>query len=156
VNDLKRIVLQTLSPSQSCQVQMIQNLEFVGAFTAKNFFPERTFFDDVPPPPPPQKTFRSVYHFRGQKIFPDISKFFKTYKFSRYRKIYHEIYGISHKIDTICPIFLYKKPKLPDCGANIARFAFFATILMASVKSVRFSRPTVRPGDQRENLETHG
>ena len=47
---------------QSCQVQMIKNLEVVGAFSAKNFFPEKIIFDDLPPPSP--KKFRSVYHFR--------------------------------------------------------------------------------------------
>jgi hypothetical protein len=44
----------------------------------------------------------------------------------RYHKISHEINTISHKIDRICPIFLYNKPILPDCGANIARLALFA------------------------------
>jgi hypothetical protein len=33
---------------QSCQVQMIKNLEVVGAFSAKNFFPEKIIFDDPP------------------------------------------------------------------------------------------------------------
>jgi hypothetical protein len=28
---------------QSCQVQMIKNLEVVGAFSAKNYFPEKIF-----------------------------------------------------------------------------------------------------------------
>jgi hypothetical protein len=37
-----------------------------------------------------------------------------------------EIYAISHKIVIICPIFLYNKTILPDCGANIARLALFA------------------------------
>jgi hypothetical protein len=36
---------------QSCQVQMIKNLEVVGAFSAKKFFPEKIIFDDLPPPP---------------------------------------------------------------------------------------------------------
>jgi hypothetical protein len=34
---------------QSCQVQMIKNLEVVGAFSAKKFFPEKIIFDDLPP-----------------------------------------------------------------------------------------------------------
>jgi hypothetical protein len=34
---------------QSCQVQMIKNLEVVGAFSAKKFFPEEIIFDDLPP-----------------------------------------------------------------------------------------------------------
>ena len=38
---------------QSCQVQMIKNLEVVGAFSAKNFFPEKIIFNDLPPSPPP-------------------------------------------------------------------------------------------------------
>ena len=35
---------------QSCQVQMITNLEVVGAFSAKKIFPEKIIFDDLPPP----------------------------------------------------------------------------------------------------------
>ena len=31
---------------QSCQVQMIKNLEVVGAFSAKKNFPEKIIFDD--------------------------------------------------------------------------------------------------------------
>ena len=34
---------------QSCQVQMIKNLEVVGAFSAKKNFPERIIFYDLPP-----------------------------------------------------------------------------------------------------------
>jgi hypothetical protein len=34
---------------QSCQVQMIKNLEVVGAFSAKKFFPENIIFDAPPP-----------------------------------------------------------------------------------------------------------
>ena len=37
--------------------------------------------------------------------FSDIPKFFETYKFSRYHKIFREINTISQKIDRICPIF---------------------------------------------------
>jgi hypothetical protein len=59
---------------QSCQVQMIKNLEVVGAFSAKKIFPEKIIFDDLPPPSP--KKFRSVYHFRGPKR--DLPKFFET------------------------------------------------------------------------------
>jgi hypothetical protein len=63
---------------QSCQG--FKNLEVVGAFSAKKNFPEKIIFDELPPPPSPKK-FRSVYHFRGPKIFsrhntnfPDITK----------------------------------------------------------------------------------
>ena len=42
---------------QSCQVQMIKNLEVVGAFSAKKNFPEKIIFDDLPPPPRRQKNF---------------------------------------------------------------------------------------------------
>jgi hypothetical protein len=35
---------------QSWQVQMIKNLEVVGAFSAKKNFPEKIIFDDLPPP----------------------------------------------------------------------------------------------------------
>ena len=33
---------------QSCEVQMIKNLEVVGAFSAKKNFPEKIHFDDLP------------------------------------------------------------------------------------------------------------
>ena len=106
---------------QSCQVQMIKNLEVVGAFSAKKNFPEKSIFDDLPPPSP--KKFRSVYHFRGPKffghtkIFRDIIQIFQISQNNT----------ISHKIDRICPIFLYYKPILPDCEANIVRLAIFFT-----------------------------
>jgi hypothetical protein len=45
---------------QRCQVQMIKNLEVVGAFSAKKIFPEKIIFDDLPP------------------YFSDIPKFFET------------------------------------------------------------------------------
>ena len=38
---------------QSCQVQMIKNLEVVGAFSAKKNFPEKIIFDDLHPHHPP-------------------------------------------------------------------------------------------------------
>ena len=52
---------------QSCQVQMIKNLEVVGAFSAKKNFPEKIIFDD---PPRRQKNF-------GQCTIY-IPKFFET------------------------------------------------------------------------------
>jgi hypothetical protein len=45
---------------QSCRVQMIKNLEVVGAFSAKNFFPEKIIFDDLPTPPVAKKISVSV------------------------------------------------------------------------------------------------
>jgi hypothetical protein len=66
---------------QSCQVQMIKNLEVVGAFSAKKFFPEKIIFDDLPHPTPPpgrqknfgQYTILGVQKFFGRtKIFRDI------------------------------------------------------------------------------------
>ena len=109
---------------QSCQVQMIKNLEVVGAFSAKNFFPEKIIFDDLPQPPPPpspknfgQCTILGVQKFFGHtKIFRDIIQIFQISQNNT----------ISHKIDRICPIFLYYKPILPDCEANIAyRFVVY-------------------------------
>ena len=105
---------------QSCQVQMIKNLEVVGAFSAKKNFPEKIIFDDPPPASP--KKFRSVYHFRGPKVFGHTKIFrdiIQSFKISQNNTI-------SHKIDRICPIFLYYKPILPDCEANIVRLALFA------------------------------
>ena len=61
-----------------------------------------------------------VRAFRAKKIFRNIIQIFQISKIS------HEIYAISHKIVIICPIFLYNKTILPDCGANIARLALFA------------------------------
>jgi hypothetical protein len=48
---------------QSCQVQMIKNMEVVGAFSAKKIFPEKIIFDDLPtdlPPPVAKKISVSV------------------------------------------------------------------------------------------------
>jgi hypothetical protein len=91
---------------QSCQVQMIKNLEVVGAFSAKKFFSEKIIFDDLPP------SILGVQKFFGHtKIFRDIIQIFQI---SQNNTIYH-------KIDRICPIFLYYKPILPDCEANIVR-----------------------------------
>jgi hypothetical protein len=47
------------------------------AVSAKKFFPEKIIFDDLPPSP---KKFRSVYHFRGQKIFGGEKRLVKKYK----------------------------------------------------------------------------
>ena len=73
---------------QSCQVQMIKNLEVVGAFSEKKFFPEKIIFDDLTPPTPPrrqknfgqctilgvQKFFGHTKIFRDNTNFPDITK----------------------------------------------------------------------------------
>ena len=97
---------------QSCQVQMIKNLEVVGAFSALV----------TTSPPRRQKNFGQctilgVQKFFGHtKIFRDIIQIFKISQNNT----------ISHKIDRICPIFLYYKPILPDCEANIVRLALFA------------------------------
>ena len=99
---------------QSCQVQMIKNLEVVGAFSAKKIFPEKIFFDD---PPVAKKisgqcTILGVQKFFGHtEIFRDIIQIFQISQNNT----------ISHKIDRICPIFLYYKPILPDCEAHIVR-----------------------------------
>jgi hypothetical protein len=45
---------------QSCQVQMIKNLEVVRAFSAKKNFPEKIIFDDLHPPPVAKKISVSV------------------------------------------------------------------------------------------------
>jgi hypothetical protein len=65
---------------QSCQVQMIKNLEVVGAFSAKKNFPEKIIFKDLPPVG--QCTILGVQNFFGHtkifrdviQIFPDITK----------------------------------------------------------------------------------
>jgi hypothetical protein len=65
---------------QSCQVKMIKNLEVVGAFSAKKFFPQKIIFDDLPPPHPPRRqkisgqcTILGVQKFFGHtKLFRDI------------------------------------------------------------------------------------
>jgi hypothetical protein len=96
---------------------MIKNLEVVGAFSAKKFFQEKIIFDDLPPPPPRRQknfgrcTILGVQKFFGHiKIFRDIIQIFQISQNNT----------ISHEIDRICPIFLYYKPILPDCEANIA------------------------------------
>jgi hypothetical protein len=56
---------------QSCQVQMIKNLEVVGAFSAKKCFPEKIIFDDLLPPPSPKKfrlTFCGILFFVYRQI----------------------------------------------------------------------------------------
>ena len=109
----------------------------------KNLFPEKINFDDLP-------------HFRGQKNF-------RTYQnFSKHK---------SQHFPPICPIFLYNKPILPDCGANIARLALFAQqtggaganpcikdhfndireIFKTNRETWRSAR---KPGDSRVNRET--
>ena len=94
---------------QSCQVQMIKNLEVVGAFSAKKIFPEKIIFDEKNFG---QCTILGVQKFFGHtKIFRDIIQIFQISQNNT----------ISHKIDRICPIFLYYKPILPDCEANIAQ-----------------------------------
>jgi hypothetical protein len=58
-----------------------------------------------------------VYHFRGQKIFGHTKIFrdiIQIFQISQNNTI-------SHKLDRICPIFLYYKPILPDCETNIVR-----------------------------------
>jgi hypothetical protein len=106
---------------QSYQVQMIKNLEVVGAFSAKKIFPENIIFDDLSPPRP-QKNFGQCTILRVQKIFGHTKIFrdiIQIFQISQNNTI-------SHRIDTICPIFLYYKPILPDCEANIVRLALFA------------------------------
>jgi hypothetical protein len=86
----------------------------------KIFFRKKSIFDD--PPPRRQKNFGhctilGVQKFFGHtKIFQDIIQIFKISQNNT----------ISHKIDRICPIFLYYKPILPNCEANIVRLALFA------------------------------
>jgi hypothetical protein len=88
---------------------MIKNLEVVGAFSAKKIFPEKIIFANFPPPPLGQCTILGVQKFFGHaKIFRDIIQIFQISQNNK----------ISHKIDRICPIFLYYKPILPDCEAN--------------------------------------
>ena len=96
---------------QSCQVEMIKNLEVVGAFSPKNFFPEKI------PPPRRQKNF-------GQCTILGVQKFFgNTKMFRDIIQIFQisQNNTISHKIDRICPVnFFYKKTisrfSLTFCG----------------------------------------
>ena len=102
-------------------------------------------------------------------------------KFFGHTKIFREILifkisqnnTISHKIDRICPIFLYYKLILPDCEANIVRLALFAQQTWGGggganpcikdhfngIREIfRTNRETWRsarkPGDSRVNRET--
>ena len=108
---------------QSCQVQMIKNHLLV-PLVPKKIFRRKLFLTTSPPPIPlrPQKNFGQctilgVQKFFGHtKIFRDIIQIFKISQNNT----------ISHKIYRICPIFLYYKPILPDCEANIVRLALFA------------------------------
>jgi hypothetical protein len=141
-----RKLWSTLDHCQSCQVRMVQSLEVVRAFSAKKNFPERIFSDDLSPhpPPPSPKKFRSVYHFRGKNIFgkdtfPKFDLFLKN--FNEYCTTTFLVFLI-HTLETSTD-FLSKKKTI------------FSEIEFLW-ESVRFSQPTVRPGVQRENLETHG
>ena len=84
---------------QSCQVQMIKNLEVVGAFSAKNFFPEKIISDDLAPPPPPrrQKNFGQCTILGVQKIFGHTKIFrdiIQIFQISQNNTISHKIYRI--------------------------------------------------------------
>ena len=69
----------------------------------KIYFLNKLIFKTSPPLP---KKFRSVYHFRGPKIFRTYQNFSKHHtNFPRYHKISHINNTISHKIDRIFPIF---------------------------------------------------
>jgi hypothetical protein len=67
---------------QSCQVQMIKNLEVVGAFSAKKNFPEKIIFDDLNHPPPRRQknfgecTILGVQKFFGHTKLPGFVPFF--------------------------------------------------------------------------------
>ena len=85
-------------------------------------FSRRKLFLTTFPPPGRQRNFGQCTilgvqkFFRHTKIFPDIIQIFQISQNNT----------ISHKIDRICPIFLYYKPILPDCEANIAyRFVVY-------------------------------
>jgi hypothetical protein len=78
----------------------------------KKFFRREFFLTTSPPPPPPPP--------------PPATPPRRQKNFGLCTILGVEIYAISHKIVIICPIFLYNKTILPDCGANIARLALFA------------------------------
>jgi hypothetical protein len=99
---------------------MIKNLEVIRPLVPKNFFRIKLIWTTFSPPRR-QKNFGQCTILGVKKIFGH-TKIFRNIN----HNISHEINTISHKIDTICPIFLYNKPILPDCGANIARLALFA------------------------------
>jgi hypothetical protein len=67
-------------------------------YCQKNFS-EMIYFDDLPTPPPSPKKFRSVYHFRGPKIF-------WTYQnFSKHHTIFPDITKFSTKLTELVPFF---------------------------------------------------
>jgi hypothetical protein len=47
-------------------------------------------------------------------------------------------------------------PTLQTCTDFLSKEQTIFSLIVFLWESVRFSRPTVRPGGQRENLETHG
>ena len=79
---------------------MIKNLEVIRPLVPKKFFRRKLIL--TTPPPRRQKNF-------GQCTILGVKKFFGHTKIFRNinHNISHEINTISHKIDTICPIFLY-------------------------------------------------
>ena len=65
----------------------------------QKIFPKRIYLYDLPPPSP--KKFRSVYHFRGPKIF-------RTYQtFSKHHTNFPDVIKFSKKMTEFVPFFLY-------------------------------------------------
>ena len=104
---------------QSCQVQMIKNLDHFPDHFRKKYFRNK-FISAIPPPSP--KNFRSVYHFRGQKIFV------RNYKLQILPHFYANIARLPFLGQQTADFFafwLFYCPILPNFYANIARLPLF-------------------------------
>jgi hypothetical protein len=141
-----------LDKHQSCQVQMIKNLDsfrIVPDHFQKKFFLDKINIGDLSPPPSP-KNFRSVYHFRGQKKFSGTMNYQYCPIFWR---ILHDYLYLNNKSR---PFLLFLFQTLQTRADFLSKKQTIFSQIVFLWESVRFSGPPVRPGRQRENLETHG
>jgi hypothetical protein len=110
---------------QSCQVQMIKNLEVVGGVREGKKQGGRKKFarlfglcptSNLPPPSP--KYFLSVYHFRGQKYF---SGTINCQYCTTFKRILHDYLYLNNKLraflfPTFCPTYVEYLPDFSTLG----------------------------------------
>ena len=103
----------------------------------KIFFPEQLNFEDLPPPPPPSpKKFRSVYHFRGPKIF-------RIYQnFSKHHTNFSHISKFPAKLTEFFPFFFIISQYCPTVLAHdfSSRISFGREFQSLAAESLNGSR----------------
>ena len=92
----------------------------------KKIFRRKLFLTTSPPPTPPSpKKFRSLYHFRGPKIFRTYQNFSRQYKFSRYHKITQFLIKLTEFvpfffiISQYCPILFFICRQIASLADNL-------------------------------------